>query len=227
MKLIKNAFVFSCLLILDILYLYIGLTLLKYIGINLNNVTTTTKSIIYILIELSFMLILYLIYRKDINKEFKKYIHNFKKDFSFGLKCWLIGLIIMIISNIVINQIYGTTASNEVSVQNQLAKSPIYIVFSACIIAPFCEEIIFRKSLRNIFNSDILFIIVSGLVFGFIHCATGIGTSQMLYIIPYGIFGIMFGYIYVKTNTIFTSITFHMIHNIIITTISLISLGVI
>lgn len=75
----------------------------------------------------------------------------------------------MMISNIIIQLIYPSTADNEAAIQNALTIMPIYIAFSSCIFAPFAEEIIFRKSLRKVFNNDVLFIIFSGLLFGLVH----------------------------------------------------------
>ena len=227
MKSVKNLFIFLGLFILDILYSAIIIKLLIYFGINISKYSLISKCIIYIIIEISFMLILYSLYHNEIKKEFKIYTNNFKKDFFLGLKYWIIGLTIMFISNLLINKFYGTIASNQVAVNNELVKKPLYLIFSACISAPFCEEIIFRKSLRKIFNNDILFILVSGIIFGLIHTLSGIGTNQMLYMIPYGIFGIVFGYLYVKTDSIFTSMTVHMIHNTILIIISLFTMGVI
>ena len=95
---------------------------------------------------------------------------------------------------------------------------PVYTVFASCIFAPFVEEVIFRKCLGKVFNNDILFIIVSGFLFGFAHtlASIGMGLNQMLYIIPYGVFGGIFAYIYCKTKNIFPTITVHHFHNTII-----------
>lgn len=227
MKSIKYLFIFLGLFILDILYSHTIVSILKEIGLDITKISTINKNIIYILIEISFIIILYLIYRKDLKKEFTLYKNNFKKDFTLGFKLWILGLLIMLISNIIINKFYGSPANNNVAVLNELKKMPIYMLFSACIAAPFCEEIIFRKSLRNIFKSDIIFILFSGLIFGFIHTMASTESGQLLYMIPYGTFGIIFGYMYVKTNSIMTSMTFHMIHNTLLTLMSLYTMGVI
>ena len=67
---------------------------------------------------------------------------------------------------------------------------------------------------------------MSGLFFGLIHNLTGLDSKQILYIIPYGAFGCVFAYMYTKTRTIFTSMTFHFIHNTVLVLISLYSMGV-
>lgn len=227
MNRLTNLFTFLGIAILDILYMALIKSTLKEIGIEITKYNIKTQSLIMILIEISFIILLYIFYKKEINHELKHYKNNIKKYFKLGLKCWLIGLLIMFISNYIINTLNGTQATNQQLIEAELKKMPLYLTFSACIQAPICEELIFRKALKKIFKNDILFIITSGLIFGLIHTISGIGTWQMLYMIPYGIFGIMFGYMYTKTNTIFTSITFHMIHNTIFTLLSLKTLGVI
>lgn len=227
-KKINRFMLFIGLFLMDLLYSSLVVILLKYLGIDILNMKNTPKYISEILINISFMLIIYLIYRKEINYEFKNYFKNFKKNFTFGFKFWILGLILMIVSNLIIQHIYPSTASNEDAVQESLKLFPVYTVFASCIFAPFVEEMIFRKCLGKVFNNDTIFIIASGLLFGLAHtlASIGAGTSQLLYIIPYGLFGSVFAYMYRKTNNIFTSMTFHFIHNTILVTLSLLSIGV-
>ena len=67
---------------------------------------------------------------------------------------------------------------------------------------------------------------MSGLLFGIAHNLDVIGKTDMIYIIPYGIFGSIFAYTYVKTKNIYVPMTFHFIHNTILVIFSFISMGV-
>lgn len=227
MKGINRFIIFIGLFLLDVLYSSIIVAILKEIGINISDLSLLNKSFLLITIDITFMLIIYFIYRKEINNEFVKYLKNFGKFFKFGLKFWIIGLLLMCVSNFIIGLFVPAGALNEALIQDALVKMPVYLVFSTVIFAPFVEELIFRKCLRKVFNSDIIFILASGFLFGLVHSLTGIGTLQMLYIIPYGIFGALFAYIYVKTNNIWVSMTFHFIHNSLLIGFSLIASGVI
>lgn len=227
MKTINYILIFIGLFILDILYSTLVISLFQEIGFNIYKLSLLNRYITIILIDLSLMLILYFIYHKELNNEFSKYIKNFKNFFSFGFKSWLLGLTIMIASTFIIQLIYPSVASNEQAVQEALLQTPIYIAFSTCILAPFTEEIIFRKALRKIFNNNLIFIIISGILFGLVHNLTDLSNGQILYMIPYGTFGVIFAYMYVKTNSIFVPMTFHFIHNTILVFISLASMGVI
>lgn len=227
MKALNHFLIFIGLFLLDVLYSTLVISVLKMIGFNIYDLSIVNRYIVVILIDISLIFIFYLIYRKELNHEFSKYLKNFKKFFSFGLKYWVLGLAIMMASNFIIQLIYPSVATNEQAVQEALLEAPIYIAFSSCIFAPFVEEIVFRKSLRKVFNNNILFIICSGILFGLVHNLTSLSSGQILYIIPYGAFGAVFAYMYVKTNSIFVPITFHFIHNTILVIMSLATSGVI
>ncbi len=229
-KLIKNIINIVILMVIFVLYVsYSPLILLglKNIGFNIDALSNVYKSICLILIDMSLMLITYLFYYKENNRELRKYNNNIVKYFTFGFIMWIIGIVLMISSNLLIHYFYpSSVALNEESVQEALKLSPIYMAFSACIFAPFMEEMIFRKCVKKFITSDFIFILVSGLLFGFAHNIGVIGKTDMIYIIPYGLFGCVFAYTYIKTRNIFVPITFHMIHNTILVIFSLISMGV-
>ena len=159
--------------------------------------------------------ILFIIYRKDLVKEFKIFKKNIVECIDTGLGCWVVGLVIMAFSNIIIAYFFKTGgANNENAVQSLIKVSPILMAIDACIIAPFNEEIVFRKAIRDISFNKYIFIFLSFLAFGGAHVlgsANSIG--EYLYIIPYGALGAMFAVAYSKTDTFFTSLLFHIIHN--------------
>lgn len=161
------------------------------------------------------LLILLLIFRKDIKKEWKIFKDNFLENIDIGIKYWLIGLGIMMISNIFINVFLQLgQAANEQAVQSMITSLPWLMLINAGFIAPCTEEIVFRKGFKKAFPNKYAFIILSALVFGSLHVITSMTSPiELLYIIPYGALGAAFAYMYQKTNTIFTSISMHMFHN--------------
>lgn len=161
------------------------------------------------------LLILFLIFRKDIIKEWKKFKSNFLENIDTGIKYWLVGLAIMMGSNIIINILMNLgQAANEQAVQQMISALPWLMFINAGIIAPCTEELIFRKSFRKAFPNKWLFVFISALVFGSLHVVTSMTSPiELLYIIPYGALGGAFAYMYQKTDTIFTSIAMHMFHN--------------
>ena len=86
------------------------------------------------------------------------------------------------------------------------------------------EEIIFRKCYKNAFSNKWLFIILSSLVFGSLHVITSMTSlMDLLFIIPYGSLGAAFAIMYQKTDTIYTSMLMHMLHNTILIILSIIT----
>ena len=221
-KTVKYFLLFLGLFVLDVLYSSLVVEIVKHFNIDILKFTEPLKSVYLIIIQLSLMLIVYFIFKKEFDNEITDYFKNFKKYFSFGLKMWGLGLLLMITSNAIIHIFYTPSALNENIVRETLKNAPLYTVFAACIFAPFIEETIFRKSLKKVFKNDLLFIIMSGLLFGLAHNIGGLGSLQMLYIIPYGLFGSVFAYTYVKTENIFVSATFHFIHNTVLVFLMLI-----
>ena len=129
----------------------------------------------------------------------------------------------MAFSNIILQYITKLELSgNEENIRLLIKKYPLYIAFSSIIYAPFVEEIVFRKIIKNIIDKKYIFIVLSGLVFGALHISDYSNINQILMGIPYIIMGIDFAYIYYKTNNIFTTMTFHLCHNLILFLLQLI-----
>lgn len=226
-KKMTNFFVFIGLLLLYTVFSSCVLYLLDYSGFNVSKIGIHSKNALLIAIDVIVMIITYLFYLKDCNHDLKKYLKNFFKYFGYGIGLWIIGILLMIISNLLIMHfVPSAKALNEDAVQEMLRKTPVYASFAACIFAPFMEEMIFRKSLRKVFEIDVLYILVSGFLFGLVHNLSSLGTESVIYIIPYGLFGCVFAYAYVKKKNIFIPIVMHMIHNTVLVIISLIQAGV-
>lgn len=194
----------------------IPLIFLSIININYTNLSEISKIIYLFICDIILLLILIIIYRKIFFKDFKNYFNkNFTNNIETSIKYWLIGLIIMIISNLIISIITnGSIANNEESVRKLINIAPLYMFFQLAIYAPITEELIFRKSIKDIFDNKYIYILVSGLVFGGMHVITSISSPiELLYIIPYSSLGIAFASLYKKTDNIFSTITIHSIHN--------------
>ena len=107
-------------------------------------------------------LILCLIYRKDLKNEWKKFKDNFMYNIDTGFKCWVIGLIIMVVCNLILLTVFKTGgANNENAVQSMIKSLPWLMIIDAGIIAPFNEEIVFRKTLKDVFKNKWLFVVLS------------------------------------------------------------------
>ena len=97
------------------------------------------------------------------------------------------------------------------------SSAPIMMLISAAFLAPIVEEGIFRLAFRKVINNKYLFMIISGLLFGFMHIfPTELPMSVALtYSITYVTMGVYLAYVYVKTDNIWFSIIIHLLNNLI------------
>ena len=121
----------------------------------------------------------------------------------------------MAASNLIIYLIFNSeTSANDATIRQIFDNYPLYMIIQSIIIAPLTEEIVFRQSIRYLVKNNILFIIISGLVFGSMHTITSLNSvADFLYIIPYSVPGMFFAYMLVKEDNVLVPITFHTIHN--------------
>ena len=182
-------------------------------ALTINKVVKNTQ-IATILGNALFIFLLYLMYKKDIDKEFKIFKDNFKSNFKTGFKYYIAGLISMIVFNLFIAIIIKDVSANENIVREMLFKFPIYTMFSIAIIAPLSEELTFRKSMDPLLKNKWIYAFGCGLLFGACHLIAGeFKLINLLYLLPYGSLGFVFALMDRETKTTFTSIMMHMIHN--------------
>ena len=215
--------------IIIFILLLLGMSIFSYLPaaifkIDLNKLSNGMKIAYEFSCNLGFMIIIFMLYQDIIIDNLKKYLKEFKKNFKLSFSYYIVGFIIMIISNNIITIFFSeATANNEQAVRSLIDLYPLYMLFSVSIYAPFVEELIFRKSIKDIvlaFGDNkipkYLYIIISGLIFSSLHV---LGTTSSfldyLYIIPYLALGISFAALYYKTDNIFTTITMHSLHNTI------------
>lgn len=197
---------------------------LKIFNIDILKFSQNMKILYMFLSDVGFMIIIFVLYKDTLIDNFKKFIKEYHHNMDISIRYYFIGLIIMMASNILITIFFqGASPNNENAVRELLDKFPLYMIFSVSIQAPFVEELIFRKSIKDICTTyknnsltKYLFIILSGFIFAALH-VVGVATSPLdyLFIIPYLSLGITFAALYEKTNNIFLSMNLHFIHNTI------------
>jgi hypothetical protein len=202
-------------LIMYNLIIYIPKIVLKYIPV-----------IAWILIlDLILVFILYWFYRKDLKEEWIIFKNNWKKILEDNLPYWILGLLIMSILSIVIEIIISKEMpENEKIVRDLLKSFPLYMIFSSVIVAPFTEEIVYRKIFKDVIKNRYIYMTFCGLLFGLAHVIFSYeSAADFLYVFPYGALGTVFAYMYDKTKTIFTPMIFHLSHNLLMILITVIT----
>lgn len=216
---LKN-YAVNALLGLGVIFIYfliprIEIPFLEFFNLSYSNVDTIFKIIYVIIWEILTACIISLILIKKLNKDVADIKKNHKEYFSKYFKYWLISVAVMMFSNLLIGLINsGDIASNEKAIRDMFKISPFYIFFSSVIYAPIVEEFVFRQGIRNIIPNKILFILVSGLIFGGLHVISGYSSPiDLLYLIPYSAPGIAFAYILADSDNILISTGLHFMHN--------------
>lgn len=193
---------------------YLQIIPIMLFNIDVNNYRAEDLTIINAFAEFVLVIILILLYFKELKKEFKVFKENIKGNLDIAFKYWFIGLIIMCASNIIIGLLTPlNTSSNEQTVQTLVSVTPYLMLFTAGILAPIAEEITFRKGVFKIFKNKWVFATASGLIFGFLHVVGSSNILEYLYIIPYGSLGFFFALTYYDTKSIYPSIIMHAVHN--------------
>ena len=185
------------------------------LNIDLTTVPTAVKAIYLLLFEIIMLVSIDSIFFDEITEDIEDMKKNHKKYFNKYFKYWFLILFLMMISNLFITSVNGgNIAANEEAVRNTFSVAPIYTFVSAVLIAPLLEEFVFRKGIRKIVRNDLLFIIISGFVFGSLHVLPSYQTPlDLLYLIPYCVPGWVFAYIYKESKNIFVPAGLHFVHN--------------
>ena len=196
------------------LYLYLNIIIGAFIeNLHINN--SILKDTLYILGEVIITGVMIALYYKDFKGKFKELkSKEGSKKIASSIKIWLIGLFVMILSNAIISIFIKDIADNEAINRSIIITQAMYAFISMIILTPICEEILFRLSIKKMIDNKIIYILFSGVIFGFVHVLSAEGL-QMLYIIPYTALGISFATIYEKHKNILCSILMHAIHNLI------------
>ncbi len=202
---------------------YLQLIPIIALNMNLEKLTQTQSVLLSTFSNIILLIILIIIFRKDLVKEWKIFKNHMLENIDTGIKYWLIGLAVMMISNSIITFVFNLgQAANEQAVQKMITAIPWLMVIDAGLIAPWIEELVFRKGFKKAFPNKWLFVSLSALVFGSLHVITSMTSPlDLLYIIPYGSLGVAFACSYQKTKTIYTSICIHMFHNTVLVLLSI------
>lgn len=193
-------------------------------NINVKNMSNTTFALLTLFSDICILIIALILYGKELVKEWKIFKKKPGENFDIAFKYYFIGLAIMIGSNIIINFILKLgNSQNEQAVQNLIKTNPLLMLLFAGLFAPIIEEIVFRKSLKNVLKNKYLFIFISGFIFGLLHI-TGYNLKtplELLYIIPYGALGFTFALMDYKIDSTYPSIFMHIFHNTVLTILSI------
>lgn len=197
-----------------LILIYLGIPMI--FGIFANNKVISNQTLSY-LANIIICIVYIIMYFNMFKTEFKEYFKNFFTNIKTTLKYWGIGVLGMYLSNLIIifGVFNGKMATNETLNRQAIVGNPIIGFICIVLVAPIVEEMIFRYGFKKVIGKNFMFPIISGIVFGSLHVLIHKMATplELLYIIPYSSLGLAFGYLYNKTDNIFSTIVAHVMHN--------------
>lgn len=205
-----------------IMFFYLStllVTAIKYLGFTINNykdlvVLSTTAEIIM-------ASVIFIVYQKT----FTKNISELKgKEFINKIFKYLVIFIIVKIGSGIISSVLCLllgfeldVSENQKVINSYIEVAPLLMLFTTSITTPIVEEGIFRLGLKKVINNKIAFIVLSGLIFGFLHIfPTDLDlTYALVTSIPYVAIGCTLAYIYVSEENIYYPMIIHGINNFV------------
>lgn len=118
----------------------------------------------------------------------------------------LFGVFTMIVLNAftaLLAQIFHSNVSmddNTASIQVLANQSMVYTIFKMMIFGVVAEEILFRESLNKVLTNNVLFVLVSTIIYTGMHFVFVGAPTSVFQVIPYIFLAILMGTIYVKND---------------------------
>jgi len=196
---------------------------LSSFNIDISNFNLLGKTLFNLAISLFWLIVIILIYQKEVIKDFKEFKINWKSKMLFALKVFAMFMLIKILAgyvSVILSNIFNVTeltSENQSTITDLLGEYPILMTFSAVCLAPIYEEILFRLGFRKCIKNNVLFILISGSLFGLIHIFPtdlNLGVA-LIQSIVYVVMGVCLSYYYQKYNNIFYSIIIHFYNNLL------------
>jgi len=216
-------------LLFSILLFFIVGTVTKNILVILHlNIDREMRMILLQLISsIIIFVLLFIIYYKDIKKDFLIFNKNKKDKIVLIIKLFLlfivvkyaVGLITAIIMMMLKLDTNTITSVNQELIETYIKRAPLLMAISTSLLAPIYEELLFRLGFKKVFGNNMLFVLISGTLFGLLHVfplEEGISlTLGIVQSISYVSMGIFLAFVYKKYNNIYYSIGIHFLNNFI------------
>lgn len=172
-------------------------------------------SIYEVIINIIYLIVMYLLFYKDISSDIKKSLTNKKKTVINITLCILSLFFIMLLTNILSFFVFKKIIlpNNDISLVNGINKSTFTSLFYLLMFSPFIEELVFRLNLRKVYKNSIVFIIISSVLLGLYYL---IYNDLNILFISYYLVGLFLSIMYVKTDNIIINIISRIIYNLIL-----------
>ena len=165
--------------------------------------------------------IIFALYSKELikDKDIVKDNNLAKKITKYFCMFWIIKLISSVVMSAlcVVCGFEVNVSENQEAINTYTTSAPILMLLTSSITTPIVEESIFRLGISKIIKNKYLFIIASGIFFGFLHIfPTNLEiVYALISSIPYVTMGMVLAYIYKKEDNIYYPMILHGLNNFI------------
>lgn len=172
-----------------------------YISILFKNID---NNLVMLGLDVLFLIGIIIAYKKTLKADFEK----IKKEYSFKriIKIIFLGFLSIVLLNIVIAAL-GTLLFSDVnmdqntqSIQNLASLSMIYTIFKTMIFGVVAEELLFRESLNEVIDNNILFVLITAIIYTAMNFVFTTATFSISQILAYFLPALLFGVIYIKNK---------------------------
>lgn len=181
--------------------------------------------------DLIFLIIILIFYKSNLKKDFISLKNNytFKKLF----KIIILGVLLISIVKFII-PIIGSLISyvggydiNQEAINSIYSKSKIYTIFKTIIFCGIVDEILFKESIRDIIKNNVLFVILSSIIYTIfiVIFSSNTGNVNIFELLNYFLSSIIICCFYLKNkDNVLLIILIKFIYNLIPLTIMLLGI---
>ena len=192
----------------------------SYIFNYIFNIIFNDHNISYLLSDISFILIIFYFYKDSIIKDFKKLKKIPKTKILKNVFGWFfIILVAFILMGLIINEAFPNYVSRLDSNTYAIKELSLYYsVFKTMIFSICAEELLFKKSISEVINNKVLFVIISTLIYSLVLLVYSGLNKEYLFLdfIKYFTIYSLFSVAYVKNdNNIITLMMIKFVYQII------------
>jgi len=162
---------------------------------------------------LMFFILLYL-YRKVLLNDIKLFKKHYEQYITFSLAGAVLIIALNFLGNFINVWIEGAAPNQDAAVE-AFWRSPILMAAYITIVVPISEELMFRRAIRGMTKSKLVYYSLSALLFGLAHIIINFEFPySFAFIFTYALPGLGFAFIYDKSKNIYCPIFTHLIINV-------------
>jgi len=167
-------------------------------------ITLMNGKAMYLIFDIFFLGFICFLYFKNLKKDFQtlKEKYNWKKILKI-IFFYIGGTLLISILLSFIRELFFPDVimdANTQSIQDLAKISPIYAIFKAMIFGGVAEEILYRESLSEIVENNVLFILISSILYTILPFVFNAGNITIMELLAYFLPSLWISYLYVKNE---------------------------